>query len=345
MFNDNFYEQIEGCTMGGPLSVILSNIFMTMLETKVVKPMKPKFYLRFVDDVINCRKKNSPDLLLQKLNSFHPKINFTVEVSPSRFLDTQIEIDSAGVCKTRVYRKPNKLPVHWSSKSPIRYKRNAIIGDLNRAKRISSYFDEELDIIKEKFLKASFPEKFIDSVIKRFVSPTQMEDEDTPLIPQYFIEDPKPFILVEIPYCIENERLSKYFIKKFKEFLNTDCVVVIKWITKKVRNLFNLKSRNPHPACKIYAGQCSCGVTYIGETKRNVEVRWGEHNDPRGKSEPSKHLYNNVTHSFTWSIVMNAPKNVRIRKNLEASEVALKRPALNNQIDSKKLTLFRHGVT
>ena len=86
-------------------------------------------------------------------------------------------------------------------------------------------------------------------------------------------------------------------------------------------------------------------MTYIGETKRNVEVPWGEHNDPRGKSEPSKHLYNNVTHSFTWSIIMNAPKNVRIRKNLEASEVALKRPALNNQIDSKKLTLFRHGVT
>ena len=79
-----------------------------------------------------------------------------------------------------------------------------------------------------------------------------------------WVEDPKPFILVEIPYCIENERLSKHFIKKFKEFLNTDCVFVIKWITKKVRNLFNLKSRNPHPTCKIYAGQCSCGVTYIG---------------------------------------------------------------------------------
>ena len=172
-----------------------------------------------------------------------------------------------------------------------------------------------------------------------------MEDEDTPLIPQYFFEDPKPFILVEIPYCIENERLSKYFIKKFKEFLNTDCVVVIKWITKKVRNLFNLKSRNPHPACKIYAGKCSCGVEYIGETKRNVEVRWGEHNNPQGTSEPFKHLYKFPTHNFTWSVLMSAPKNVRIRKNLEASEVALKRPELNNQVDSKKLTLFCYGAT
>ena len=86
-------------------------------------------------------------------------------------------------------------------------------------------------------------------------------------------------------------------------------------------------------------------MEYIGETKRNVEVRWGEHNNPQGKSEPSKHLYNFTTHSFTWSVLMSASKNVRIRKNLEASEVALSKPELNNQVDSKKLTLFRYGVT
>ena len=162
MFNDNFYEQVDGCTMGGPLSVILSNIFMTMVELQVVKPMKPNFYLRFVDDIINRRKKNSPDLLLEKLNSYHPNIEFTVEVNPTQFLDTQIIIDSTGMCQTRVYRKPNKFPIHWCSKSPVRYKRNAIIGDLYRAKRISSNFDFELIIIKHKFIKAGFPVKFVD---------------------------------------------------------------------------------------------------------------------------------------------------------------------------------------
>ena len=28
MLNSNFYKQIDGCTMGGPLSVIFSNIYM-----------------------------------------------------------------------------------------------------------------------------------------------------------------------------------------------------------------------------------------------------------------------------------------------------------------------------
>ena len=84
---------------------------------------------------------------------------------------------------------------------------------------------------------------------------------------------------------------------------------------------------------------------YIGETKRNVAVRWAEHNDPRGSSEPSKHLYNYPSHHFLWRVLLNASQNSRVRKNLEASVIALKKPDLNNQVDSKKLTLFRYGVT
>ena len=84
---------------------------------------------------------------------------------------------------------------------------------------------------------------------------------------------------------------------------------------------------------------------YVGETKRNAEVRWGKHNNPTGSAEPSKHLYNHPSHSFSWRVLMNAPDNTRIRKSLEPSIIALMKPDLNNQVDSKKLTLFRYGVT
>ena len=33
---------------------------------------------------------------------------------------------------------------------------------------------------------------------------------------------------------------------------------------------------------------------WIGGTKRNVEVRWNEHNNPTKNSEPSKHFQNNL---------------------------------------------------
>ena len=343
MFNDEFFKQIDGCTMGGPLSVILSNIFMTMLELRVVLPMNPSFYKRFVDDVFTRRAKNKPDLLLEKMRNFHPNINFTVEKSPDKFLDTRLIVKEDGSCETRVYRKPNKLPPHWVSKTPIRYKRNAITGDLHRSQKISSDYQQEVKLIQHKYVNAGFPQRFVSSVIDNFNNLTIQEDST--LIPPFFFEESAPFILVEIPYCQENERLSKHFIAKFKSFMDIECKVVVKWITKKIRNLFNLKSKNPHPSCKIYEGSCSCGSSYIGETKRNVEVRWKEHDDPRGKSEPAKHLYESPTHSFSWRVLMSAPQNTRIRKNLEASFVALHRPKLNNQMETKKLTLFRYGVT
>ena len=42
---------------------------------------------------------------------------------------------------------------------------------------------------------------------------------------------------------------------------------------------------------------------------------------------------------------MTAPANDRTRKNLEASLIALKRASRNEQVDLKKLWLFRNGVT
>ena len=46
-----FYTQTDGCTMGGPLLVTFSNINLTKLGKDQVKPLKRKFYRRFVNDV------------------------------------------------------------------------------------------------------------------------------------------------------------------------------------------------------------------------------------------------------------------------------------------------------
>ena len=49
--NNNFFKQTDGCTMGGPLSVTFSDIFMIKMENDTVIPMKPIFYRRYVDDI------------------------------------------------------------------------------------------------------------------------------------------------------------------------------------------------------------------------------------------------------------------------------------------------------
>ena len=48
--------------------------------------------------------------------------------------------------------------------------------------------------------------------------------------------------------------------------------------------------------------------------------------------------------NYVWKVLTAAPVTDRVRKNLEASFIALSRPSLNEQIDSKKLILFRNGV-
>ena len=68
-----------------------------------------------------------------------------------------------------MYRKTTKLPVPWTSNIRKRYKRNNKNTDLYRAKRIASNLDNELLIIKKKFLAADYPHKFINSVINTFI--------------------------------------------------------------------------------------------------------------------------------------------------------------------------------
>ena len=82
---------------------------MTRTEREVVNPSKPKFYKRFVDDVINRINKNQPDDLFQKLNSNHPNMKYKFEVKPEIFLDTKI-VYSNDVITTEVKRNDRKLP-------------------------------------------------------------------------------------------------------------------------------------------------------------------------------------------------------------------------------------------
>ena len=65
--------------MGGSLSVIFSEIYMTKTEQEVVKLTNPRFNKRFVDNIISEKKKDQPDLLFENLNNHHPNIKYTIQ--------------------------------------------------------------------------------------------------------------------------------------------------------------------------------------------------------------------------------------------------------------------------
>ena len=107
-----------------------------------------------------------------------------------------------------------RIPGHWSSKVPTKYKRNAIIGELHRAKKIASDFNKELTKVRIKYSKAGFPLVFINNVINRF-----MQTKEDLLIPNWFFDERKE-VQIRLPFAPTNENFIKTFIHKLEMFTN-----------------------------------------------------------------------------------------------------------------------------
>ena len=113
------------------------------MEFDVVKPLKSILYKCYVDDIYSKR------------------------ITNQQFLDSEIMIKN-GIIETSVVLKEYKIPNHWSSAVPKKYKRNAILGDLLRAHKISNNFELEKQHIKKKYLCDNFLYNFIQSAFNSY---------------------------------------------------------------------------------------------------------------------------------------------------------------------------------
>ena len=248
--NIKLVKQVEGCPMGGAISVIMSGIHMKRMEKDCVAPLNLKFYKRYVDDTITKRKKNATnEELFANMNSHHKNIKLTVETNPTRFLDTVFNVNPDGSVTTKVFRKPGKFPAFWNSQIPKRYQRNNINGDLHRAFKIASDFDAEVSIITKKYLDAGYPLGFIKSIISDF----KKKDENQPIIPDWLFEELSK-VLCKLPYCPSNEHDVKRFIDRIESFNGGKVMLIVLWSTRNIKSLFPLKDKVAHRSCVIYEG-------------------------------------------------------------------------------------------
>ena len=82
------------------------------------------------------------------------------------------------------------------------------------------------------------------------------------------------------------------------------------------------------PRGTVYKVDCSCGITYVGETGRPLSIRIKEHRSsvtkPDQKSAVSQHLENNPNHVIQWDNVQPLCVNVNNttkRKFMEAIQI------------------------
>ena len=179
--------------------------------------------------------------MFDRFSSYDPNVKLVKEVDPNKFLDTKLT-NINGTYKFNVYLKKAKLSSRWTSKTPKRYKRNKINGDLHRSKRIPLYFDEETSLKKETFMKANYQLRFINNAANEFQKCKECGDESF-IIPTGLFELAKPFIFVEIP--------CEHFWRKFRKFTMKSFRMVITWKTRNMRSLFPVKDKNDYKPCVI----------------------------------------------------------------------------------------------
>ena len=126
MFNNKYYKQVDGVTMGSPLVLALANNFMCRFESKWLRDcpndFKPVFYRPYIDDIfVLFSSPDHADKSREYLSSKHPNIKFSTEKEEDGrlpFLDINIFRENDKFA-TNVYRKKTFSGVYTNFKSFI----------------------------------------------------------------------------------------------------------------------------------------------------------------------------------------------------------------------------------
>ena len=111
-FDEQFYLQKHGTAMGTRMAPPYANLFMGDLERSALDKTayKPLVWWRYIDDIFLIWT-HGPDKLtdfISTLNTAHPTIKFTHEVSPTsiHFLDVTVSLNADNNISTDLYIKP-----------------------------------------------------------------------------------------------------------------------------------------------------------------------------------------------------------------------------------------------
>ena len=156
------------------------------------------------------------------------------------------------------------------------------------------------------------------------------EEKEELFIPKQLFDEAK-LVVIRLPFASRKRKFSERFMSKLQTFTNGKVRFQIIWNTRKIQSLISSKDKEKHLSCVINKDVCSCGADYIGQTIRNVKMRWNVHENGNDKSSKCfKHLQEHLGHGFQWSVFSIAPSNTFKRKTLEAFFIKIMIPFLNS---------------
>ena len=230
------------------------------------------------------------------------------------FLDVLIINDKTGNYKFKVFRKDAITNVQIKPNSSINpaVVKGVFKGFIARAKRICSqeFLDQEIEFLIEMFAQNGYDRTELKNIVANYDVNASTSDHDTS----------KP--VVRIPWIpVVGPKLRKALRKH-------GCSVVFSSGRSLKDILCNHKTplpKNSKPG--IYSLECGCSSVYVGETKKCVSTRIGEHERDifkgkwtvSGASEHAKQCQHNF--KFDEAATLSTEPNYRRRKVREAVEI------------------------
>ena len=185
-FNNDNYLQKLGTAMGSTMAPAYASLFMGKLEQDFLKSrsLAPSIWLRFLDDIFMVWDHSIESLhsFIDALNSFHPSIKFTYNISTKtvNFLDVTVSKSENLEFVTNVYVKSTNVHkyVEYSSCHHKSCKNGIPYSQGKRYRRIISNdkkFEESILQLRDFFLERNYPASIVDEALGNVSSLTQDE--------------------------------------------------------------------------------------------------------------------------------------------------------------------------
>ena len=284
-FRGQIYQQKFGVAMGSPVSPIIVNLFMEHLEQRAIntapEDLKPRYWKRYVDDVLAIIRRGKEKELNQHLDSIDASgnVKFThEEMTDNRipFLDANITLLEDGSLKAEVYRKATHTNQYLSfhSQHPVTHKLGVVRTLLDRCDAIvtepADATEEEKNI--QKALTACGYPRWTFKRVRQQIDMKKAQPNSTK--PGKKSKERKSRGHVTIPYMKGlSERLSR-IMRSYNIGTSYKPHTTIRQLLVHPKD----KVDKERVCGTVYQVSCqNCDKVYVGESGRQLGTRMSEH--------------------------------------------------------------------
>ena len=335
-YGNNFYQQCHGCSMGSPVSPIISNLYMERFEQFALSSYPgspPSKWYRYVDDTWVIVKFSELDNFFTHINQVDNNIKFTQEGLTDNklpFLDCLVTVNQDRTLSVSVFRKPTHTDqyLQFSSNHPLVQKLGVVNTLYHRADTIITKDSDKItehQHLRHALKTCGYKDWAIDKALNRG------EKDDKPANEGTTSSGTKTY--VTIPYHGDvSEKLKRIY-------RDHGITTHFKPTNTLRQSLVHPKDKQPKGRISgvVYGVQCAedqeCQEHYIGETGQPLQSRMSQHRRASSSGNDSavyKHL-DGSGHNFDIDDVVILDREPRWfeRGVKEAVWVRAEQPSLN----------------